>query len=348
MSTNIPAAGFTSHTVPWEILRAAGFAPILLEADAGPTPLADRFMERDVFGRRIRVIFDRLASGAWEHLGLVAIPRTSEQEHKLYLYLREMSRAHGAAKMPKLFFYNLLQTRSAEAYAYGLDRTRQMASDLGASEAGLRKAIDECNRARAAVRSILALREEGRIEGSTAVSIIREFYTTNRTVFAKNVRQRLEQFAIARPATRPRILIEGIPLDHTALHELIEQHGGYAQAEDCWMGSRAAGERDMPVEGEPVVAIFEKYYYDSASPRVHSFEEADAWFTRQIGRGSVDGVIFYLPLDDVVAGWDYPRRKAFLESRGVPNLLVRESVMPGASASVRDAIAAFIKRLGSR
>jgi len=84
-------AGITSNTVPWEILRAAGHTPVLLEDEAGPTPHADRWME-DVFDRRFRVIFDRLSSGAWNHLDRVVIPRTSEQEHKLYLYLREIAR----------------------------------------------------------------------------------------------------------------------------------------------------------------------------------------------------------------------------------------------------------------
>ena len=79
-------AGITSNTVPWEILRAAGYTPRLLEDQPAPTPHADYWME-DVFDRRIRVIFDRFCAGAWEDLALMVLPRTSEQEHKLYLYL---------------------------------------------------------------------------------------------------------------------------------------------------------------------------------------------------------------------------------------------------------------------
>ena len=118
-------AGITSNTVPWEILRAAGYAPCLLKEDAGPTPYADRWME-DVFDHRIRVIFDRLCSGAWSHVHRVVIPRTSEQEHKLYLYLREMARTQAGPAIPELYFYNLLHTRTPESHDYGLERTRQI------------------------------------------------------------------------------------------------------------------------------------------------------------------------------------------------------------------------------
>ena len=154
-------AGITSNTVPWEILRAAGYAPVLLEDEAGPTPHADRWME-DVFDRRFRVIFDRLCAGAWNHLDMVVIPRTSEQEHKLYLYLREIARTQPAGVIPKLYFYNLLHTRTPESYDYGLERTRQMVRDFDVSEDALRDAIAESNRARGCVRDILQKRREGR------------------------------------------------------------------------------------------------------------------------------------------------------------------------------------------
>src|SRR5947208_1208451 len=84
--------------VPWEILRAAGYSPRLLEEEPCASPYADRFLE-DVFEERIRVIFDRLCAAAWPEISLLVIPRTSEQEHKLYLYLREMERSF-STKLP--------------------------------------------------------------------------------------------------------------------------------------------------------------------------------------------------------------------------------------------------------
>ncbi len=85
----MPLIGVTSNTVPWELLRAAGFQPILLSPHRDNTPLADRYME-DVFSPRVKAIFDFLLSPESAVLSAVVIPRTSEQEHKLYLYLREV------------------------------------------------------------------------------------------------------------------------------------------------------------------------------------------------------------------------------------------------------------------
>ncbi len=237
-------AGITSNTVPWEILRAAGHSPRLLEEDSGPTPIADRFME-DVFDRRIRVIFDRLCSGAWSDLRMVVIPRTSEQEHKLYLYLREAARVHFSGVIPELYLYNLLHTRSPESYSYGLERTCQMVRDLEVSDRALCEAVAESNRARAIVRQVQQKRYEGFLEGSAALELIRGFYTEDRATFADRVSAQLEALRVPVAGHRPRILIKGVPLDSAALHRVVEDAGGYVIAEDDWRGSRAAGDQDV-------------------------------------------------------------------------------------------------------
>jgi hypothetical protein len=316
-------AGITSNTVPWEILRAAGYAPVLLEEEAGPTPYADRWME-GVFDRRFRVIFDRLCSGAWNHLDNVVIPRTSEQEHKLYLYLREIARTQSAGAIPELYFFNLLHTRTRESYDYGLERTRQMVRDFDVSEDELRDAIAESNRARAVVRDILRVRREGRLEGSVALAWIRGFYSEDRGAFADRIPEHIQELHDAVAKDRPQILIKGAPLKDASLHCAIEEAGGYVVAEDDWRGSRAAGDTDVCVNKDPATAIFEKYFYDELSPRVHPIEHRDAWFRREIEREHVDGVLFYLPVEDDVLGWDYPEHRAYLKSRSIPSIVIRE------------------------
>ena len=320
-------AGITSNTVPWEILRAAGYTPLLLEDEAGPIPSADRWME-DVFDRRFRVIFDRLCTGAWNHLDRVVIPRTSEQEHKLYLYLREIARTQPAGVIPELYFYNLLHTRTPESYDYGLERTRQMMRDFDVSEVLLREAIAESNRARGCVRDILQKRREGYLEGSAAIEWIRGFYAEDRGAFADRVLDRLKGMDKQVESNRPHILIKGVPLTDTSLHHTVEEAGGYVVAEDDWRGSRAAGDTDVCVNTDLATAIFEKYFYDEVSPRVHPSQHRDAWFRREIERGYVDGVLFYVPLGDDVLGWDYPGQLAYLESRSMPSFLVRENIAP--------------------
>ena len=42
---------------------------------------------------------------------------------------------------------------------------------------------------------------------------------------------------------------------------------------------------------------------------------------QQASTDGIDGVVFYLPPEDCVVGWDYPRRRRFLDERKIPQLL---------------------------
>jgi hypothetical protein len=291
----------------------------LLEADAGPTPYADRYME-EVFQPRFRVIFDRLCDGSWGGLAMVVLSRASEQEHKLYLYLREACRQHISGAIPRLYLYNLLHTRTPEAYDYGVERTRQMVRDFEVTERALVDAIAESNRARDAVREIQRKRYAGLLEGSTALQWIRRFYSEDRSQFAADTGVHGSPVA----GDRPRILFAGAPPGDASLHRLVELAGGYVVAEDDWRGSRAAGEHNVRTDMDPVTAIFEKYFYDETSPRIQTPQRRDAWLHREIAARRADGVVFYIPLEDDVAGWDYPRQSAWLARQGVPSLLMRD------------------------
>jgi benzoyl-CoA reductase/2-hydroxyglutaryl-CoA dehydratase subunit BcrC/BadD/HgdB len=146
------------------------------------------------------------------------------------------------------------------------------------------------------------------------------------------------------PLSGPRVLIKGTPLDHPALHAAIERHGAVVVAEDDWWGARSAG-RDV-ANGDPLAAIFRKYYLDAPGPRVFPPAVADAWFVRESLR-DIDGVVYYLPPDDDVLGWDYPRHRRFLEGHGVPVTLVREDAHH-LSAAEHERLGEFVAGLSPR
>ena len=338
--SGLPLIGITSNTVPWELIRAAGFQPFLLSPSRARTPLADRYME-DVFTARVKRIFDCLLSPDAAALSAVIIPRTSEQEHKLYLYLCEVLR-EGVKRTPHPILYNLLHTRSPEAQAYGLDRTRDLKTQLEqlagrpiASEA-LIAAIEEGNAARQAIRALLELREgvSPKLSGSEALALVGAWYFMDRSDYAGLAREALREIETRAPLAGPRILIKGSPSDNTDLYAAVEARGAVVVAEDDWWGSRAAG-RDIDVTADPLQAIFEHYYFDAPSPRVFPAAIADEWFFRKATE--VDGVIFHLPPDDDVLGWDYPRLRAFLDQLSIPHLLLR-GICP-------DEIGAFVESL---
>jgi len=343
----MPVAGMTSNTVPWELLRAAGFFPLMLNPPRGPVPFASRFMEEGVFGTRIRGIFDGLVSGAWPFLQMVVIPRTSEHEHKLYLYLREVARQEFATVLPHVYLYNLLHTRSRETEAYGLHRTHDFKKHLEDQtgrfiEPGdLATAIDESNLAFHAIRSLLDLRRgaEPRLTGTEALALVGAVYFMGRAEYAL-----LAEEATAELSRRPavpgaRILIKGSPLHHAGLHRAIETHRAVVVAEDDWWCSRSLG-REIVTQGDTVRSIFERYYAEAPSPRVFPRDVADSWFVAEAAK--VDGVVFYLPPEDDVLGWDYPELRSTLDQRGVPNLLVREDAADELSSQCHARIEEFV------
>lgn len=345
-----PIAGVTSNTVPWELLRLAGYFPVMLNPARGPTPFADRFMEDGVFGVRIRGIFDGIAAGAWPFLSMVVIPRTSEQEHKLFLYLREAARQGFATALPELYLYNLLHARSAEAERYGLERTHEFKDYLercvgrSIEAADIARAADESNRASCAIRRLLELRQgpEPRLSGTEALALVGAVYFMERAAYAQLALEAAAELALRPPLHGARILVKGSPLHHTGLHRAIESHRAVVVAEDDWWGSRAVA-REIAPQGDPVRSIFERYYFDATSPRVFPRKAAEEWFLA--ASANVDGVIFYLPPEDDVLGWDYPEWRKTLDERGVPSLLVREDASDELSAECHRSIQGFVQKL---
>lgn len=332
----MPVAGMTSNTVPWELLRAAGYFPVMLNPSVGPTPFADRFMEDGVFSDRIRGIFDGLASGRWPFLKMVVIPRTSEQEHKLFLYLHEMAR-QGLAELPEIYLYNLLHARSSEAESYGLERTRELANHLRADD--LVGAVEESNQARRAVRNVLKFRAgaEPRLSGTEALALIGAVYFMDRTEYARLADEAATELSSRPPMRGPRILIKGSPLHHAGLHRKVESHGAVVVAEDDWWGSRALTQ-EIAEDHDLVRAIF-RTYYQAPSPRGGSSE----WFHAR--SATVNGAVFYLPQEDDVLGWDYPGLRESLDQRGTPSLLLREDAGNEFSSEWHRRIEEFVRSL---
>jgi len=348
----VPVAGYTSNTVPWELLRAAGFFPVLLQAHTRETPHADVYME-PVFMRRMRSLFEVLLSGTGSFLKTLVIPRTSEQEHKLYLYLSEVIRQGNSAGIPQPYLFNLLHSHSAWARAYGLEETKRLLSYLAeitgrkTSQERLASAVTESNAARSAVRRLLRLRrgKSPRLSGSEALRVIGAWYFMDRSEYSAEADAVVSQLSRRAPLQGPRIMIKGVSLDHPALHEAVEAEGAVVTAEDDWWASRAAG-RDIRTVSDPVRTIFEKYYLDAPSPRTFPPGAADRWFQAAVLR-DIDGVVFYLPPEDDVLGWEYPRQRRWLEDRGIPNLVIRDDAR-SLSEQARKCITDFVAGLRVR
>jgi benzoyl-CoA reductase/2-hydroxyglutaryl-CoA dehydratase subunit BcrC/BadD/HgdB len=333
-----PVVGVTSNTIPWELIQAAGFFPVMLRSSQSTAPAADEYMETNVFQARIRQIFESAVSGVWSFLQTIIISRTSEQEYKLFLYLREVAREGARNGMPPVYLFDLLHSRSPESHAYGLNRTEKLKKHLEEiagrpiATRDLVEEVAESNAARAAVRRLLRLRHgTPRLTGTEALPLIGAYWFMARAEYVKLALEAAE--ILERRETLPgvRLLVKGAPLDRVGPHAALETHGAIVVAEDDWWGTRSVG-ADIDAGNDVLKAIAEHYYSDAPSPRVFPSEAADRWFQSNLTDG-VDGVVFYLPPDDYVAAWDYPRQKRFLDGVGIPSLVLREGLGTGELSS---------------
>ena len=242
--------------------------------------------------------------------------------------------------MPEVYLYNLLHTRSAEAEQYGLARTQELANHLHAGD--LAPAVAESNKARRAVRTLLDLRRDRapRLSGSVALALLGAMYFMDRAEYVGLALQSAAELSRAEPIHGPRMLIKGSPLHHTGLHRAIESHGAVVVAEDDWWGSRTITE-EIPEAGNLIQAIFQTYYRQAPGPR----DPSNVWFLS--ASATVDAVVFYLPPEDDVLGWDYPRLRQTLDQRGTPHLLVREDASQELSHACHDRLEAFVRKLDS-
>jgi len=325
----VPLIGITSNTVPWELIAASGMFPVMLRSEAGATPFADAFMEPGIFQPRIRSIFDQIVAGRWP-LRAIILPRTSEQEYKLFLYLREIARQYPEKTLPPVYLYDLLHSRSEESRAHGLKVTfglKKLLEEISGRSLAtddIATSIAESNSARSAVRSLVALRRGApRISGCLALSLIGPFWFIPRKRYGELAHEAAASLQDSPALYGPRLLVKGVSIDQSELHSLLESFGAVVVSEDDWWGERSAGQ-DISTSTSPVEACFEKCYSDSPSPRIFPGTFADAWLNDR-SREGIEGVVFYLPEDDYVSGWDYPRQKSFLDAHGIPSLLIREA-----------------------
>jgi benzoyl-CoA reductase/2-hydroxyglutaryl-CoA dehydratase subunit BcrC/BadD/HgdB len=347
-ASGLPVVGVVGHTVPVELIRAAGCFPLTLTGRHGPTPAGDRWME-PFFDPEIRAVFDGLLRGRFGPLALCVIPRTSDQHFKLFLYLAEVARIGQGQALPPLHLYDLLHTRSERSRRYGLERSRELLARLeqlagyriGPTE--LHAAIDESNRANAARGQVLACRDTvpASLDGTTALALLGASRLMLPSQYVDAVQAVLQAPRTA--CAGPRILLKGFPLNHDLLHRAIEEAGGVVVAEDDAWGSRACAP-PIDNQGDPLEAIFDHYFRHVPSARVHPDSLRRQWYTARLAAGGIDGVVLYAPPFDDLIGWDIPDDLAVARELGIPATVLRQDAeLPGSWREGQ--IATFVRGL---
>jgi benzoyl-CoA reductase/2-hydroxyglutaryl-CoA dehydratase subunit BcrC/BadD/HgdB len=346
-----PSVVISWPSVPAEIVRAAGFTPIVARSHAAPTPAAALVLEPELFPGRLRQLVEAALTGRLAGAAAVVVPRTSDADYKCYLYLRELVRRGVVRALPPLLLFDLLHSDGAAAQAYDAARTRELAQRL-ASLAGqqvtsddLRAAIASANRARAAAGRIDALRNPTpRIAGSEALPLTAAFWQIEPERYATLATAAAGTLA-GRPALAgPRVLLAGAPVDSAALHAAIEAEGGVVVGELSPFGSCAL-RVEIEASADPFAALAEHYRRESIDARLPV-----AALMRKLAGAleNTDVVIISLPPDDASFGFDYPRVRDLLARRGVDHAVVTGDDAAGVTAADRERVRTVLRAVSPR
>jgi len=117
-------------SVPVELVRAAGFAPVVARGSGAPTPAADQVLEPDLFPNRLRQLVEAALTGRLAEVAAIVLPRTSDPDYKCFLYLRELVRSGAIATLPPVLLFDLLRSDGADTQAHNAERTRALWAQL--------------------------------------------------------------------------------------------------------------------------------------------------------------------------------------------------------------------------
>lgn len=310
----VPVIGYTSNTVPIELIETAGFYPTLVDANITDFKGSDQYME-PVFDQRTKSIFHEILSGKWSFLKTLIIPRTSEAEHKLYLYLMEVKRLTNNPNIPEIYFFDLLHTQNPLSEAYGFEqmnllevflRNKQKEKAIFSKEdisSTYHLAIHLSNQIKNHLNQLAVYRYQSLLTGVEAMTIIGAMYFMDRKDYLQNLEIVLLEISVRKPMKNcQKLLVKGYCINHTDFHESLEKDGNIVVAEDDWWGSRAGGSL-IEISENPLKNLFDKYYFHSPSPRVFPMKKAHEWLQNEMIKG-VDLVEFYINKDDDVLGWE--------------------------------------------
>ncbi len=333
----IPIIGYTSNTVPVELIESAGFYPTLVDANCEDFTGSDQYME-PVFDQRTKSIFHEILTGKWAFLKALIIPRTSEAEHKLFLYLMEVKRLTNNPNIPEIYFFDFLHTQNALSEEYSFEQVKLLDTFLSnlwhADDADVPSqintdfvknqqksafpkesavptyrssachlSIELSNNIKSKLNLLAKYRYQFLLTGVEAMTIIGAMYFMDRNEYLQHLEEVLIEISKRKPiSVNQKILVKGYCINHTDFHESLEKNGNIVVAEDDWWGSRACGSIIENSDNQ-LKAIFDKYYFHSPSPRVFPMEKAHEWLKNEMKK-DIDLVEFYITTDDDVLGWE--------------------------------------------
>ena len=338
-------------SVPVELVRAAGFSPVLARGGGTPTPAADRVLEPDLFPNRLRQLIEAALTERLADVAAIVLPRSSDPDYKCFLYLRELARRGIAPNLPPILLFDLLRADGSDAQAYNAERARELSARLANLARRQHRANDLCdaiasaNRARASARRVHALRKDPpRIAGADVLPLLGAFWQLEPERYGALANATADALSHRAPIENYRVLVAGVPVDTPALHAAIEAEGAVVVAELSPYGGCGTGP-DVEIADEPFAALANYYGRESIDARLpvdalmHKLDELLV---------AAQAVVLSQPPDDASFGWDHTRVRDLLARHAIPYAVLTGDSAFGATAADREHIRSLLASVRTR
>ena len=324
--------GFLDTGFPEEIAMAAGMLPVLLTGDPGGSTSATNGNVDLGLPGRARQLYEGFLTGRYDFAGAVGITGGDRHLANTYGFLDARRRLTGRDPGNRLFYLERARGTYREHRDFNRDRLALFRQALAAhtgrriDDAALSEAIALVNRTRSLLQQLAEVRvnSPGIISGTQAATISLAAMLMPKQDFNRALETLLETLPVQEPPSdRQRVFLTGSPVDHTAVHQAIEEAGATVVGENVEFCGRYA---DTPVREDidPLEAIADRYTYKYPDAWAFGRDRRLARNIAMARQSGADAVLFFHSLYDSSTGWDFPDLRAGLLREGLPTVAVQD------------------------
>ena len=317
-------------SVPVEIVRAAGFPPVVARGSAAPTPAADAHLEPDLFPSRLRQLVEAALTGRLAACGSASccrarrIPTTSA----FSICVSSCAAASRPRSRPSCCSI-CCSSDGADVRAYDA-ATHARAARRAAREprAGSRRPHDlrreiarrQSARARRPDASMRCAPSAPRVTGAERIAAARRILAARAGALRRACRAPRRTRSPARPtARRP-----ARPARRRACGSTGAARGDRSRtAPSSWRrsarGAAAPRQTTCAVRRRPGCRA-RRHSTDAESIGARTTRRRCCAGSTERMLDDVDAVVVSLPPDDAVFGWDYPALRELLAARRIPHV----------------------------
>jgi benzoyl-CoA reductase/2-hydroxyglutaryl-CoA dehydratase subunit BcrC/BadD/HgdB len=323
--------GYFCDSVPEELILAAGFFPLRITGKpGGSTGIIDKYLE-PFYEDFVRTELNMILTGEYAFVDYLIIPRTKDSIVQQYSHLAQIQSLDPTIKLPVMYLYEFLHTKSYASAFYNRDRIFDLKKKLEEwsgkkiTNRSLSRAIAITNENKILLKRVAELRaaDPPRISGVQALQIIGSSMFMPKEEHNKLLTQFLEGADKLPARGGARLFVEASPLDTLQFYEIVESCQATVVSEDhCW-GNRYS---DVPIDTslDPMEAIVKRYYLKSPCPYVYQVGVRAKYCLQKALESKAQGVVFNIYDWDPAQIWDYPEQKKALEAKGIPTLRFME------------------------